>query len=97
MKDLSELRVELDDVDRRLADLLAERWEIVKQVGPAKLREGLDGYDPEREHEVVDGVVRRATERGVPSRVARHVIGTLVVLCRKEVERHVEARDPDSP
>ncbi|MEM9533375.1 MAG: prephenate dehydratase [Pseudomonadota bacterium] len=58
---LGALRERIDDIDRRLQELITERAEIAREVGKSKgenLR-SIDLFRPEREAEVLRGVVER--------------------------------------
>jgi chorismate mutase len=72
---LDELRVLIDDVDRRIVDLLNERTRVVEEIGRVKKHSELPVYEPKREEQVFanitahnrgplsPGAVRRIFER----------------------------------
>jgi chorismate mutase-like protein len=49
---LDEFRVLIDDVDRRIVDLLNERTRVVEQIGRVKRHSDLPIYEPKREEQV---------------------------------------------
>ena len=49
---LAESRSRIDEVDRKLVDLLNERTRAVENVGIAKVAAGIPVYEPKREDEV---------------------------------------------
>ena len=53
MKDLKELRTEIDTIDRQLASLFARRMDVCRQVGEYKKEHGLPVLDEAREREVL--------------------------------------------
>ncbi|HTP32179.1 MAG TPA: chorismate mutase [Candidatus Acidoferrales bacterium] len=53
---LDELRVLIDDVDRRLVALLNERTRTVEEIGRVKRSAALPIYEPKREAEVFANV-----------------------------------------
>ena len=59
--DLAEIRKRINDVDERIQALINERATIAQQVGVAKgdLGSAVDYYRPEREAEVLRGVLER--------------------------------------
>ncbi len=59
--DLSEVREQIDGIDRRIQELIAERAQWARQVGKAKgkLAAAVDYYRPEREAQVLRRVVDR--------------------------------------
>ena len=55
---LDELRVLIDDVDRRMVALLNERTLVVEEIGRVKRQAKLPIYEPKREEEVYSNVAR---------------------------------------
>jgi chorismate mutase-like protein len=53
---LEECRVLIDDVDRRIVDLLNERTSVVEEIGRVKREAGLPIYEPKREDQVFANV-----------------------------------------
>jgi chorismate mutase-like protein len=53
---LSEFRVLIDDVDRRLVSLLNERTRVVEEIGRVKGHANLPIYEPKREDQVFANV-----------------------------------------
>ena len=82
LRDLAQLRDELDRVDRQLVELVARRLEVVAEVGRAKAATDSPVRDLTRERAVLDGVVVLAEERGVSGdlvrRIFREIIGHAV-------------------
>jgi chorismate mutase len=50
-------RLRIDDLDRRILDLLNERFRCALAIGAAKRRLGLQIYDPDREATIVRQVI----------------------------------------
>ncbi|MFH1177706.1 MAG: chorismate mutase, partial [Acidobacteriota bacterium] len=61
MTRLAELREEIDRLNRALLELLQRRGEVVLEIGRLKQSQGLDGYDPSREEEMLHQLVGAAT------------------------------------
>jgi chorismate mutase-like protein len=53
---LDEFRVLIDEVDRRLVDLLNERTRVVEQIGSVKRHAALPIYEPRREEQVFENI-----------------------------------------
>ena len=53
---LEELRVLIDDVDRRVVELLNQRTLVVEDIGRVKRQAGLPIYEPKREDQVFANV-----------------------------------------
>ena len=51
MKDLKELRKEIDVVDAGLLELLKQRFDITEQIGEYKAKNNQELFCPEREEE----------------------------------------------
>ena len=51
MKDLTEIRKEIDEIDRKLLELFEYRMKLSLNVAEYKKKEDLPVYDPEREKE----------------------------------------------
>ncbi len=57
-KGVENWRVKIDELDRRLVELLNERSRCVLEIGRIKQTTGEALYQPDREKQVLDGVVR---------------------------------------
>lgn len=55
---LRELREEIDRINRDILDLVQRRGEIVLRIGRLKKSLGLEGFDPRREDEMLDRLIR---------------------------------------
>ena len=52
MEDISEWRNRIDEVDKKILDLLNERARYVIEIGRLKSQNNLEVYDPEREKNI---------------------------------------------
>jgi len=91
--ELLELRQRLDDIDTGIIDLIAERQAVVTTIGEHKLKTGLPLRHYEREREVIERGVARAESRGLPGKVARDILETLIhhSLGRQETHKLVQS------
>lgn len=62
-KTLEELRVEIDEVDTRLLELMNVRADLVHGVGEIKKENGLEIYAPEREEKLLQALVKKSQGR----------------------------------
>ncbi len=76
--DLQEVRTRIDDVDRRLIALLAERARLVGEVVHYKRAHHMPVVDRAREDRMLDRIAHIATEAGVDPRVAQQVLRTII-------------------
>ncbi|HDX1191767.1 TPA: bifunctional chorismate mutase/prephenate dehydrogenase [Pasteurella multocida] len=74
MDTLNELRTQIDQVDRQLLQLLAQRLELVKQVGEVKHQQGLPIYVPEREAEMLNARRAEAEAMGISADLIEDVL-----------------------
>ena len=81
--EIAGLRSKIDDVDRRLHDLLNERARLARQVGISKGKQGrlVDFYRPEREAQVL----RMALERNTAARSSGALRDDEVVRLFREI------------
>jgi chorismate mutase len=84
--ELDALRRAIDDVDRRLLELIAERVRIVLKVGDFKRRRSLPIYDPERERTMIDQLIQIAPKPLNPE-IVRRVFERVIDESRR-IEQH---------
>jgi chorismate mutase len=65
MSDLTQLRIDIDGIDDRIVDLLAQRFAICRQVADYKLRHDIPVVLPERIEQVKTRCADRAERQGV--------------------------------
>ncbi len=65
-EDLDALRARIDEVDRRLLELLIERAEAAREVGALKAGSGASVLDPGRERELLERLLARNAGRYPP-------------------------------
>jgi chorismate mutase len=83
---IPQLRQSIDEVDRQILELLAERLRLVMRVGEVKRGLGLDVYDPVRERDLLERVAR-----GAPSPLTA-VAAQRIFQCIIEESRGLEQR-----
>ncbi len=64
--ELSDLRDQIDSVDKRILELLSERLSLVEKVGEVKSEHGLPIYAPDREAAMLASRRQEAEKMGVP-------------------------------
>ena len=69
MKDLSEIRVEIDNIDRELLDLFRRRMDCAKEVAAYKQANHIPVLNAAREHEILDRIERDGGEYGAYARL----------------------------
>ncbi|OJY25292.1 MAG: hypothetical protein BGO98_04025 [Myxococcales bacterium 68-20] len=89
-KDLTTLREELAAKDTELVRLLAERMGLIRQVAKYKAANGLPSFDREREGALLDVLLAKATEAGLPEDVVRDVFASLFAASRLDQRRFLQ-------
>lgn len=69
MKDLSEIRVEIDKIDSELIELFKKRMDCAKAVGLYKKENNIPVLNQNRENEILDNVGERGGEYGSHARL----------------------------
>jgi chorismate mutase/prephenate dehydrogenase len=89
MMDLKTLRDRLDETDRRLIEIAAERQRIVAEIGELKRSAGRELRDFGREREVLERAARNAEAAGIDPDLARGLLRQLIEasLARQEQDR----------
>lgn len=85
--DLQDLRNRLNQLDRQLLELIAERQGVVEQVGELKRSSSQATRDYEREKQVLDGARKNARELGVAPEIAADVMRLLIKTSLTRQER----------
>ena len=86
---LDECRVQVDDVDRRIVELLNERTRVVEQIGRVKREAKLPIYEPKREELVFQNVTRSNAGPLTPEalkRVFERIIDEMRTIQRVRME-----------
>lgn len=80
---LEQLRTEIEELDRRLITLIAERVSLAREAGEAKRSAQLPAVDPAREAAVVRRASAFAREAGLPDEEVRQLVWQIIGLCRR--------------
>ena len=86
--DLETIRREIDALDAKLLQLIAERARLVLSVGEFKRENNLAVYDPERERHVLDQLTRDAPAPLTAGSV-RRIFERLIDESRRIEQQHV--------
>ena len=77
--DIGDLRHNLDEVDTGIVGLIAERMQIITEIGRRKQQHGTSAIqDADRERRVLDGVEDVATDLGVSASLVRRIFRELI-------------------
>jgi len=92
--DISDWRRKIDDLDRRLADLLNERAAAAVEIGRLKRNTDLPIYEPDREQEVIANV-QRSSAGPLAARDLAQIFERIMDVMRT-IQKH-EAVPDDGP
>ena len=93
---LSEFRVLIDDVDRRIVELLNERTRVVENIGRVKRQAKLPIYEPKREDQVfanVTGCNQGPLSPEALRRIFERIIDEMRSIQRQRMQ-HMELMEP---
>jgi chorismate mutase len=83
---LAQCRSEIEELDRRLVALLAERVALGRKTAVLKRAAGLPILDPQREAEVIRRAGTTAREHDLPVEAVREMFWQVVGLSRRAQE-----------
>ncbi|ADY74045.1 chorismate mutase [Desulfurobacterium thermolithotrophum DSM 11699] len=81
MKDLSQLREEIDKIDREVLALLNRRAKLAQEVGEIKKQEGLPFYVPGREAKILSKL-EEINQGPLPAESVRAIFREIISACR---------------
>lgn len=85
---LEQLRKNLSAIDRRLVELIAERQQIVGEIGNNKMSTGAGARDYAREKDVLDMGRQQAAEHDVDPDLVEGILQQLIRTSLESQERH---------
>lgn len=92
MKDLQDVRKEIDVIDTDLAKLYRRRMDLVSKIAEAKRAEGRPIFDPARERAVLSRICEEVG--GEYENGARHLFSTMFAISRAEQRKIVVGESP---
>ena len=79
--DLTEWRLKIDELDRKIVDLISERARAAQQIGRLKKSTSLPVYEPNRES-VIFANVRAANQGPLPDIELTHIYERIIDVMR---------------
>ena len=90
---LLDAREKIDSIDRRLVELLAERFVLTEEVGQLKASNALTAVDPKREAEKLDTLRSLAQESGINPDLVNLIFSEIMAEVVKNHNRIRAARN----
>lgn len=92
--DITDWRRKIDDIDRKLVELLCQRAQAVHEIGKLKSGSGLPVYEPDREKRVFENA-RSANIGPLPDRELLRIYERIVdVMRQSEMELTLKKASP---
>lgn len=91
MEALKPFRVRIDALDDQIVDLLAQRMDIVREVGEVKARENIATVQHDRVIEVRERCVQRGLKSGLNPGLVRKIYDAIIDEAH-EVEQAIAAK-----
>ncbi len=83
LEELARLRAEIEQVDRAMIRLIAQRVGLARRVGAVKHKAGLPALDPGRESAVIRRVSELARDEGAPEEDIRSLYSYIIGMSRR--------------
>ena len=80
--ELEAVRREIEAIDAKLVDLIAERMQLMRRVGSVKRAAGVPTLDPAREASVIRRASLLARQAGIPDEDVRTIFWRLMLMAR---------------
>lgn len=91
MEILAPYRARIDTLDDQIIDLLAQRMDIVREVGAVKARENIETVQSDRVVEVRERCAERGAKLGLNPGMVRKIYTTIIDEAH-ELEQMISAR-----
>ena len=75
---LEEFRVAIDDLDRRIVELLNQRTRVVEDIGRVKRSADMPIYEPRREEQVFDNISEASADGPLTKDAVRRIYERII-------------------
>src|SRR6185312_6068352 len=91
MESIGDWRVKIDELDRKLVELINERARCAQQIGRLKRNTQMPIYEPERERTIFENV-HRVNQGPLPDRELTRIYERVIDVMRKLQEDEIRAK-----
>jgi len=91
--DIAGWRKQIDELDRRLVDLLNQRARAAQEIGKLKRNTSMPIYEPDREKTIFENV-RQANRGPLPDQELRHVYERIIDVMRNIQKSEIVEEGP---
>ncbi len=92
---IADWRTKIDEIDRRLVELLSERAEAAHQIGKLKSKAGMPIYEPDRERAVFDNATK-LNKGPLPNRDLLRIYERIMDVMRQIQREEIAPEDPET-
>ena len=89
--DIADWRKKIDDMDRRLVELLNERARAAKEIGRLKRNTNMPIYEPDREKKIFENV-KKLNQGPLPGHELQHIFERIIDVMRKLQQEEIQAK-----
>jgi chorismate mutase len=93
--DIADWRKQIDELDRRLVELLNQRAHAAREIGRLKRNTSMPIYEPDREKIIFENV-RKANQGPLPDGELRHVYERIIDVMRNIQRTEIVPATKDS-
>jgi len=91
--DISDWRTKIDEIDRRLVQLLNERADAAHEIGKLKSQAGMPIYEPDRERAVFNNAVK-VNKGPLPNRDLLRIYERIMDVMRQIQREEIAPAEP---
>jgi chorismate mutase len=92
--DIADWRKKIDDLDRRLVELLNQRAQCAHEIGKLKRNSGMPIYEPDREKIILENIKRN--NQGPLSEMQLRMVYERLVDVMRQIQREEMAPEPEN-
>jgi chorismate mutase-like protein len=89
--DIADWRKKIDEVDRKLVELINQRAAAAREIGKLKNNTNLPIYEPEREKRIIENV-KAANGGPLPDNEIQHVFERIIDVMRKLQQMEIQTK-----
>jgi chorismate mutase len=93
--DIGDWRKQIDELDRRLVELLNQRAQAAKEIGKLKRNTSMPIYEPDREKTIFENV-RKVNRGPLPDSELRHVYERIIDVMRNIQRAEIVPAAPEA-
>jgi len=91
--DIADWRRKIDELDRKLVELLSQRAQAAHEIGKLKRNVGMPIYEPDREQSVFDNV-RKVNQGPLPDRDLLRIYERIMDIMRQIQQEEIAPQQP---